>query len=162
LAAAAALCACVSDTVRETAVNVVTLQQGNVSELRRMRGRGPFLHYAVAPDTMLEVVEAAARRARGKGGLPVSAVFASTRSMEVIAKERRPADADDDGYGEPWLSAMVATVHPVEGEPGASRVEIHAVHRGPFHRGVVAWEASMPGWIAEELAARTVPRPRKL
>ncbi|MGW8320291.1 MAG: hypothetical protein ACWGSD_01930, partial [Thermodesulfobacteriota bacterium] len=48
-------------------------------------------------------------------------------------------------------SAMVAMVHPVPGEPQASRLEIHAMNKGPFHRGVIDWERSMPRWIEEVL-----------
>jgi hypothetical protein len=49
---------------------------------------------------------------------------------------------------------MLAVVHPVPGDPHASQVEIHAIQRGPFHRGRVAWELDMPGWIDEVLAER--------
>jgi hypothetical protein len=49
---------------------------------------------------------------------------------------------------------MLAVVHPVRGRPGASRVEIHAIQRGPFHQGQVAWARDMPTWIDEVLADR--------
>ena len=145
---------CVSDRVRESAETVLTLQSGTIAELRERRGRGPFAAYDVAPDEMIGILEAAARKARGLGGLPVTAVFASPARGEVVAKERAPADAKNTGYEGAFRTAMVAIVHPVAGRPQASRVEIHALQRGPFHGGQVAWERDMPRWIHEVIAER--------
>jgi hypothetical protein len=153
LAAPIFLSACApSRTVREAAENVVLLKQGTVSGLKELRGTGPFHEHAVSPDVLLAAVERAARRARGKGGAFVSAVTSSRRYREVVAKERGPEDAGDDSYSGEFLSAMVATVHPVPGDPSRSRLEVHATHRGPFHRGEVQWERDLPGWVEEELA----------
>jgi hypothetical protein len=49
---------------------------------------------------------------------------------------------------------MIAFVHPVSGNPDASRVEIHATQRGPSHRGVVRWLCDIPRWIDEVMAKR--------
>jgi hypothetical protein len=156
LAALAALLAagCVSDEVREIAKNVVTLQRGSVSELARRRGRGPFREYDLPPEAMLEVVEDALGRARGLGGLPLAAIFPNPVRREVVAKERTPDRAHDDAYAPAFRSAVLVGVDPLPGRPGRSRVEIHATHRGPFHRGAVAWERDLPRWIDETLAER--------
>ena len=154
LAASACATGPMGNQVTEVAENVLTLQRGTMSELRTRRGQGPFVTYEVAPEEMLEVLEQAARMARGAGGRPVSAVFVSKLRREVVAKERTAEQAHDDSYGPPFRSAMLAVVHPVRGRPGASKVEIHAIQRGPFHQGQVDWERSMPGWIEEVLADR--------
>jgi hypothetical protein len=141
-----------SEMVEEVAVGLVTLQGGTISELKERRGRGPFRRYDLPPDALLQVVAEAAGRARGPDGRPLRTVWIRRRSMEVVAKEPAP-DAKGAGYAEPWRSAMVAMVHPVPGDPAASRLEIHAMDKGPFHRGRVDWERSLPGWIDEVLAA---------
>jgi hypothetical protein len=148
------LAACVSDDVKETAETVLTLQSGTVSELRDRRGNGPFTTYDLAPEVMLGVVEAAARKARGADGEPVRAVFVSELRGEVVAKERAGEGAQDDGYTAPFRTAMLAVVHRVPGRGDQSRVEIHMIQRGPFHRGVVDWTRDMPGWIQAVLAER--------
>jgi hypothetical protein len=154
-----ALAACTaSPEVRETVENVLTLQTGTIRELRSRTGRGPFLTYDVPPARMVPVLEAAARRAVGCAGRPVVAVFASARYGEVIAKERAPEEAADDGYSAPFRSAMIAVVRPAPGDPGRSVVEVQEIRRGPFHRGCVAWRRDMPGWIAETLRAATKAR----
>ena len=146
------LAGCVSKEVGEVAENVLTLQGGTISELRDRRGTGPFTTYEVAPAKMLAVIERACRKARGLGGRPVIAVFVSERYREVIAKERTAEASKDDSYAAPFRSAVVASVDPLPGRPDACRVEIHAMNRGPFHRGAVAWERDLPGWIREALA----------
>lgn len=144
-------CSGISDTAKETIVNVVTLQRGTISELRTRRGTGPFRTYARSPEVMLEVVHRAARKARGPDGRPVQAVFMSEERREIIAKERGLEDAADDGYAKPFRSAMIAFVHPVPGQPTHARVEVHAMERGPFHSGDVEWERDMPRWIEQAL-----------
>jgi hypothetical protein len=153
-ALALALGGCVSDAVVESAVTVLTLQGGTVSELRDRRGTGPFRTYDVPPAEMLGVIERAAGKARGLGGKPVTAIFVSERYREVIAKERTAEQASSDAYSDAFRTAVVAMVDPVPGKPGSSRVEIHAMHRGPFHRGSVAWERDLPTWIDEVLGER--------
>ncbi|MDJ0972896.1 MAG: hypothetical protein QNJ98_00375 [Planctomycetota bacterium] len=153
-------CSNIDEDVRETAVNVLTLQSGTISELKDLRNTGPFTTYDLPPDELLSVVEDAARKARGEGDHPVRAIFVSERRGEVVAKERGAEDAADDGYEKPFRSAMVATVHPILGEPTKSRLEIHAMQRGPFHKGRVQWERDMPGWIDAVIAERANPPPR--
>jgi hypothetical protein len=125
-----------------------------MSELRQRVGSGPFRIYELAPGEMLEVLEEAVGEARGVGGKPVSGVFVSERRRQVVAKERPADEADDDGYSKPFLTAMVATVWPVEGRPEACRVEIHAMRSGPFHTGRIQWERDMPAWIERVLTRR--------
>jgi hypothetical protein len=153
VALAVALAACsTSQEVRDIAENVLTLQTGTVRALRERTGRGPFVTYDVPPERMVGVIEAAARKAVGCGGKPVVAVFASTRYGEVIAKERAPEAASDDGYTEPFRTAMLAVVKPEPGNPSRSVVEIQEIRRGPFHGGCVEWRRDMPRWIDEVLA----------
>jgi hypothetical protein len=140
-----------AEQVQEVAVGVITLQGGTISELRGRSGEGPFRRYEVSPDEMLDVVSRAARRAEGPNGRPLETVWVRRPSREVVAKEPAP-DAKGSGYTEPWRSAMVARVQPIAGEPDASRVEIHAMDKGPFHRGRIDWERDMPRWIDEVLA----------
>lgn len=147
-----------SGPVGESAETVLTLQSGTMSELRACRGRGPFLHYDVPPREMMEVIGDAARKARGAGGKPVRAVFVNPHRNEVIAKERTAEEASDTGYPAPFRSAMLASVYPVANNPNASRVEIHAIERGPFHSGRVNWTRDMPCWINEVLAERRATR----
>ena len=156
LAVAVAGCASddTTDLVKEVATNVVTLQTGTMTDLRERRGGGPFTRYEHAPDVMLEVVEEAARRARGMGGRPVEGVWVSKRRGEVVAKEREPHEASKGSYSLPFRSAVLVVVHPVQGEPDASRLEIHAMNRGPFHKGQVAWERDLPRWIDDVLRER--------
>lgn len=158
LLAAVLLVACASDDstdqIKEVAVNVVTLQSGTMTELRERRNQGPFRRYAEPPDVMLEIVEDAVRRARGKGGRKVEGVWVSKRRLEVIAKERDPEDAHREKYGLPFRSAVLVFVHPILGEPEASSVEIHATQRGPFHKGQVAWQRNLPRWIDDVMRER--------
>jgi hypothetical protein len=143
--------------VRESAETVLTLRFGTMSDLRARRGTGPRKRYDLPPDRLLEVVERAAYRARGKGGVPVQAVFVSKLRREVVAKERDGEDAADKGYGAPFLSALLAVVHEVPGEPEASDLEAHEIRSGPFHQGVVRWERDLPGWIDEVLREERAP-----
>lgn len=146
------------ESVRDSAHDVFTLRRGTISALRDLRGTGPFRRHPLPPDAMLEVVAAACRRARDLAGAPVTGIEVSPRYREVVAKERAPGTRDDPGYAEDWRTAVVATVHPIEGEPDACRVEIHGTRRSPLLGGANVWEESLPGWIDEELAARrTVP-----
>ena len=158
LAAALALPACSSsvgsDRVLETLETVATLRGGTVSALRDLRGTGPFRTYAMAPAELVEVVGEAAAFARGRGGKPVKAIFVSKRRGEVVAKERDAEDADDEGYEKPFLSAVVASVHGVPGQPDIARLEIHETHSGPFHIGAVSWTRDLPIWIDQVLARR--------
>lgn len=142
------------DRAVESLATVATLRSGTMSELRAQRGLGPFRRYEVAPDVLLEAVAAAATHARGRGNRPVKAIFTSRRRGEVVAKERAPGDADSTGYAKPFVSAMLAVVHGIPGEPHAARLEIHETHSGPFHVGAVRWRGDMPGWIEGELARR--------
>lgn len=142
----------ISDRALDSAVTVATLRDGTMSALRERRGQGPFQRYDVAPDVLLDAVARAAAQARGRGNRPVKAIFTSRRRGEVVAKERSAEDADSTGYAKPFLSAMLAIVHEIPGEPQAARLEIHETSSGPFHLGAVRWRADMPGWIAAELA----------
>ena len=138
--------ACTKD-VRETATNVLTLQGGSVSALRDRRGEGPFHAYPVPPAEMLGLVEAVLKT-------KVVAVFTEPRRLEVVAKERDAAHATDDWYGEPWRSAAIVFVHPVPGDASSSKLEIHAMDRGPFHKGRIAWESELPSLFADAVARR--------
>ena len=142
---------CTKD-VKETATNVLTLQSGAMGELREKRGEGPFRAYPVPPAEMLGLVEAVMKT-------KVTAVFAEPRRMEVCAKERDAKHATDDGYGEPWRSAVIVFVHPVPGDPSASKLEIHATNRGPFHKGRIAWEQELPALFADAVAHREASHP---
>ena len=150
-------CSGVDDSVTEAAETVLTLQSGTISELRNKRGTGPFETYPFPPDEMLTILEAAARKARNDVGEPVQAVFVYEDAREVIAKERAGKDGRDTAYDEPFRTAMYAGVFPVRGDTKASRVEIHAVQRGPFHKGVVQWQRDMPRWIDEVIKEREAP-----
>ena len=155
LVAVGALAAC-GDTgtakqALEIAENVVTFQTGTTSELRDRRGTGPFREYDVPPDEMLEVLEAAMRRAAGDREAPWVKVYPSKRYGEVVAKEFAERKSS---YKDPFRTAAIAIVHPIRDEPARSRVEMHHVRRGPFHGGSVRWQAGLPGWIDAELAAR--------
>ena len=147
-------CSNVDESVRETAETVLTFQSGTISELRDRRGSGPYTTYPYPPDEMLLIVEAAARKARNAAGEPVQAVFVYEDAREVVAKERPGTEGRDTAYEEPWRTAMYAAVLPVRGDSGSSRVEIHAMQRGPFHKGVVQWQRDMPRWIDEVIADR--------
>jgi len=142
-------------TVQEVAVNVFTLQSGVVTELRDLRGTGPFLAYDVPPEEMLGIVEAVLRT-------KVVAVFPNPRAAEVIAKERLGKEAADDWYGPPSRSMVVVMVHPAAGGGPGSRVEIHATDRGPFHRGRIAWERELPPLLYEAVRHRGVTPIRPL
>ena len=128
-------------------MNVVTLQSGGVTELRDLRGTGPFLAYDVPPDEMLGIVEAVLRT-------KVVAVFPNARAGEVIAKERAGEAAADDRYSEPARSMVVVMVHAAAGGGPGSRVEIHAQDRGPFHRGWIAWERELPPLLNDAVRHR--------
>lgn len=141
-----------SKDVRESAETVLTLQSGTMSDLRARRGDGPFHAYLVPPAEMLGIVEAVLRTR-------VTAVFAEPRRMEVVAKERDAAHATEDWYGPAWRSAVIVFVHPVPGDASASKLEIHATNRGPFHKGVIAWERELPGLLADAVAHRESSHP---
>jgi len=138
---------CMNKRTIEALETTATLQTGTMSDLHARRGRGPFTTYDLPPAEMLGVLEQSARKARGLGGKPVSAIFVSENRLQVVAKERPPDEADDDGYAAAFRTAMLAIVHPVHGRKDACRVEIHSIGRGVFHPGVVAWQRDMPGWI---------------
>lgn len=140
-----------SETLKEVAGNVLTLQSGTISELRAKRGKGPFLHYDLPPDELLTVVYRAAKKAKGGDGKPLRGVWKRTLSLEVVAKERSLEFVESDEYDDPWRSAMLAMVHPVPGKPNESRLEMHGASRGPFHKGTIAWTHVMPGWIDQVL-----------
>ena len=150
-------CSGLDDNTRQAVENVATFQRGTITDLKAKRGAGPFEVYDVPPDEMLLILRDAAAKARGLGDMPVRAIFVSELRSEVIAKEREPEQALDDAYDGPFRSAMVATVHKVIGDPDQSKVEIHATHRGPFHRGAVEWARDMPRWIDEVIAERDAP-----
>lgn len=149
--------ACVSKEVQASAETVLSLRSGTMSDLRQRRGQGPFTRYDVPPGRMLEILEAAVRRARGSGGQPVRAIFVSPARGEVVAKERSGKDARRSTYSEPFDSAMLAIVHADRADAQSCRVELHAIQSGPFHRGSVQWVRDMPGWIDEELRAKARP-----
>lgn len=140
---------------REIAVNVVTLQTGTTSELRDLRGTGPFGDYEVPPDEMVALLERAMKRARGADGPPWVKVYPSMRYREVVAKEFEKRTAS---YEDPFRTAAIAIVHAVPDDPARSRVELHHTRRGPFHGGSVRWQADLPGWIDAELAERAAAK----
>ena len=146
----------VKEEVRDVAKDVLTLKRGTISGLKRMRGQGPFTRYEVPPETMLNVIEEAVGKARDLSGRPVS-VFVSRNYREVTAKERAPDDLADADYREDWRTAVVAMVHPIEHERGASKVEIHGARRSSLYGGANDWERTLPGWIDEVLRARGLP-----
>ncbi len=156
--ASCTLAACSSgidtEAVLDSLGTVATLRGNTMSDLRQQRGRGPFREYDVPPLDLLSAVEEAAGRARGRGGRRVTAIFASKGRREVVAKERAAEDANDASYDAPFLSAMLAVVHTVPGNPKRSRLEIHMTHSGPFHIGAVDWRRDLPGWIDAVLAER--------
>lgn len=133
--------------VKEIATNVLTLQSGDLTTLRARRGEGPFREYAVPPAEMVGVAEKALRT-------KVAAVFPNARAGEVVAKERTPDAAWDDRYAQPWRSAVVVIVHAVPEDPGRSRVEVHAMQRGPFHKGSIGWESDVPPLLDRFAAER--------
>lgn len=144
----------VSPVVGEAARDVLTLRSGTITGLKALRGSGPFTRYEVAPEAMLDVLAAACRKARDLGGRPVTSVTISRHYGEVTAKEHAPDAPADPGYSEEWRTAVVATVHPLAGEPGACRVEVHAARRSPLMGGANLWERDLPGWIDEVLRER--------
>lgn len=151
------LAGCANERVGEAAETVLTLQSGTINELRNRRGSGPYVTYPFAPDEMLGILENAARRAHNAAGEPVQAVFVYEGAREVVAKERAGVEGRSTGYPAAFRTAMYAAVLPVRGDPGSSRVEIHAMQRGPFHKGVVQWQRDMPRWIDEVIAERSAP-----
>ena len=140
-------CAGMSDDTKEAVRNVLTLETGAVSDARQRRGFGPFRDYEVPPDEMLDVVHGALLA-------KTPAVFVNRDAREVVAKEREPAKAASDAYAEPWLSAVVVTVHPLAGRPGRSSVEVHAVRKGVFKGGCIDWEAEVPRLLDAAVARR--------
>ena len=139
------------DTVKEIAVNVLTLQSGTVTAIRERRGEGPFRDYAVPPAEMLDLATEVLQA-------KVAAVFPNPHAGEVIAKERKGKEASDDWYAPAWVSAVVVIVHPVPADPGRSRVEVHATNRGPFHRGAIDWEREVPSLLDAAVARRGRPK----
>ena len=139
------------DSVKEIAVNVLTLQTGAVTQIRERRGDGPFRDYAVPPAEMLDLATEVLRE-------KVAAVFPNPRAGEVIAKERKGKDAADDWYSPAWVSAAVVIVHPIPADPGRCRVEVHATNRGPFHRGIIDWEREVPPLLDAAVARRGRPK----
>ncbi|MCC7139928.1 MAG: hypothetical protein IT460_16015 [Planctomycetes bacterium] len=147
---AAALSACSASTRKtagEMAETVFTLQTGTMSELKDRWGSGPFRDYDVPPDEMVPLVGAVLRT-------KVVAVAEEPRFRRVFAKERAGKDAADDFYGPAFRSAVAVFVHPVDDAPGRCRVEVHAVQRGPFHRGSIDWEREVPPLLDEAVRRR--------
>jgi hypothetical protein len=150
LAAASALavgCGSVSDDTREAIRNVLTLEMGAVADARALRGTGPFRDYEVPPDEMLDIAE-------GVLLTKTPAVAKNLDAREAIGKERPPELAGEDAYAARWVSAVVVTVHPVAGQPGRSRVEVHGVHKGVFTRGRIPWEGEVPALLDAAVARR--------
>jgi len=141
-----------SKQVEEIGTTVLTLQTGTVHALRERRGTGPTTRYEVGPERLVGVVARAARRLADPAGRSVVEAYPSPRSLEVVAKERDPADLSRDGYDVPWRSAMVAIVHRIPGEDDAALLEVHASDRGPLRRGRVAWGRDLPRAIDAVLA----------
>ena len=152
---AASLPSC-SKNIRETAATVLTLQGGTMTELRAMRGNGPFRTYAIPPPEMISIVGAVLRT-------KVVAVFEVACRGEVVGKERDSKLATEDTYSEAFRSAVIVFVHPVPGDENSSKLEIHAMQRGPFHTGSIGWEAELPPLLDDAVAHRgTTPiRPLK-
>jgi hypothetical protein len=126
--------------------NVLTLRFGAVSNARALRGTGPFREYALSPDGLFDVaVEALGARTK--------ALWPNRRRAEIVVKEQTEGDPADPYYSDDWSSAAVVTVHPVEGNPARSRMEVHAVARGVFTRGHVAWESEVPAWVDAAVAS---------
>lgn len=149
LAAAVALAtapAC-SKELRESAKAVFTLKGGSMTGLRARRGDGPFRTYAVPPAEMIALVAAVLKT-------KVVAVFEDPRRGEVCAKERDAKLATEDTYADDWRSAVVVFVHPVPGNPAASKVEFHAMQAGPFDRGTVHWDVEFPAALDDAVAHR--------
>ena len=151
----ASLPACSKD-IRETAVTVFTLQSGSMTSLRARRGDGPFRTYAVPPAEMISIVAAVLKT-------KVVAVFEEPRRGEVSAKEREAKLATEDTYAEKWRSAVIVFVHPVPGDEGSSKIEIHSEQRGPFHAGNIRWDVELPRLLDDAVAHRgtTPSRPLK-
>lgn len=149
---------CLSEGARDVLGNVATLQTGTMSDLRDCRGSGPFRTYRVPPDEMIDVLVAAAGKARDETGRPIDNIWPSVLRREVVAKERDACDNEERSYSKPFKSALYAVVHPILDDPGACRVEMHATNRGPLHQGKVNWIRDMPGWIDEVLAEPAASR----
>jgi hypothetical protein len=145
-------CGSMDPETKEVVENVLTLQQGAVSNLRDLRGRGPFRDYCVAPEVMLDLATKVLKER-------VVAVFPNPRALEVVAKERCAKDAADDTYAPAFVSAVVVIIHPVDGEPDRSRVEVHATQRSPFIHGHIAWEKDVPAALDAAVAAHRRPQP---
>lgn len=151
---------CAGDSTTSTAVkdavkDVLAGKTGTVTALKNLRGTGPFREYAVPPDDMVRVVGEAM-------GKKVVAVFENPRAREVVGKERKASQSHDDWYAPDWLSAVIVFVHPVDGDDGRSRIEIHSTNRGKAWRGTIAWEAELPALIDEAVARRGEGRIRPL
>lgn len=150
LVVASALAGCGSSTGKlaaESAATVFTFQSGTMSELKERWGSGPFREYDVPPAEMVALAGAVLRT-------KVVAVFEEPGRGEVIAKERAGKDAADDFYAPAFRSAVAVWVHPVPDAPGRCRVEVHAVQRGPFHRGSIDWERELPPLLDAAAARR--------
>jgi hypothetical protein len=143
------------DQVSQVAKDVLTLKTGTVSELKAQRGAGPFREYPVSQDVLFEVVVEVLKSR-------VAAVFPNRKAYEVVAKERHGKDRYDDWYSPEWRSAVVVYVHPVLGDDARSKLEIHGMHRGAFHRGCIEWECDLPAQIDAAVAARGSGRVRPL
>jgi hypothetical protein len=135
------------DQVSQVAKDVLTLKSGTVSELKAQRGAGPFREYPVPQDVLFDVVVEVLEA-------KVAAVFPNRKAHEVVAKERAGKDRYDDWYAPDWRSAVVVYVHPVPGDDGRSKLEIHATNRGPFHKGCIAWCAELPALLDAAVARR--------
>jgi hypothetical protein len=145
-----------SKTIKEVAETVFTLQRGTMTDLKESFGTGPFRDYAVPPAEMIDLVAAVLKT-------KVAAVCVEPRFGQVIAKERAGKDIDKDEYSPAFRTAVIVFVHPVPDSPGRCRVEIHAIGRGPFHRGFIDWEHEVPPLLDAAVAHRgTTPiRPLK-
>ncbi len=143
---AASLPACSKD-IRETAVTVLTLQDGSMTTLRARRGSGPFRTYPIPPAEMISLVAAVLKT-------KVVGVFEKPRRGEVYAKEREPKLALEDTYADKWTSAVMVFVHPVPGDATSSKIEIHTAQRGPFHAGCIRWDVELPPLIDDAVLHR--------
>jgi len=152
LAPALGLFACASQGEEDSAAvkaakTVLTLQTGTMTELKETRDTGPYRDYDVPPGEMIDLVADVLRT-------KVVAVFPEPRFGQVIAKERAGKEAADDSYSPAFRSAVIVFVHRVVDAPSRSRVEIHSIQRGPFHRGSIDWEGELPGLLDAAVARR--------
>ncbi len=141
--------------VQQVVKDVLQGKTGTVTSIKALRGTGPFLEYPVPPDEMVHMVGRALKK-------KTVAVFENERAYEVVAKERSADRAHDDWYAPDWLSAVVVFVHPVEGDEGRSRIEIHATSRGAAWRGKIDWTTEVPRLVEEEVEHRGESRVQPL